>query len=1240
MKKYLALYLFLSPFFAFAQKPELVVPLGHSAQVKSINFSPDGKYMVSGSQDGTIKLWTYPQGDLIFTLETGDVVFAVTFRKAQNSIVGIVGKSLMEWDINTKALLRKEVLNMPYTPSIFRGVFSANGENAVLAGYNDKEYWGVDVNTGHFGSFGQRIRSSRWARLAFPVDFKKEEAYFIEESSLGYTFDEEHLFPYTLEPYELTVAEDKNRIGTLTADAFIIWDYQEGRIKSLPFNNREMRLKRFLKIDLSKDGRYLVIGTYEGSLKVWDTLTGQVRERYEAAGDPIGVVKVSPDGQFLIAGGSTGEIYFWDIQKNEKIKKLSVGSAPISELELKSENHKMLISNWEGQVKLFDYAQVRIEKIFSGFRAGFHPDTSLILTAHNSEAILWDQNTGNPIDSFYCMSEAPIRKAIFSNAGDKVLLSLDGALQIFDLKSREEIFSRGTPHEYPGSHYPTKKFKRSELPDSDPEYLEEAFTDFQDQALVLFGDNQFIKMNDLLNQDTSNLVEIIGSEYARSSGLMDLEYNSKSQLFFGLTREGLVTIVNDKFDEVAKIELKNFRGDAIELLSTPFADEFIVSNNFGWFYSFNFKGESNAPYVKAHNGAITTMVLIEDGKYFVTGSMDHTVRFWDWSTKKLIATLYLLENQNWAITDSLGLFDASPQALQTMHYVVNDGGNWEVIALNQLKARYYEPGLLQKLLGFSAERLRPIGQFNSLALYPKIEAEIQNSQLNIQLKARNGGIGKVSIFINGKEVIEEANPLPRRENARRDSMIAYDLLQHKNYFFRHPDSTNIVSIRAYNAEGWLKSQAIELEYKMGGTQSKGQNEEGIEAAWVGQLDPKLYVLTIGTSDYNGTQLDLQYADQDATMMAKALASVGTSLFTSGDSLEVHCLTTATADSTGLENSVIQWQFATRENIASVFKKIKAKAKAEDVVVVYFSGHGVTQSSQDQTQFYYLTQGVASEDDLDDPATLSAYTISSEELTQWINDIPALKQVLIIDACNSGQIVENLTGRTKTMNSSQIRALDRMKDRTGMFVLSGSASNKVSYEASEYGQGLLTYALLQGMLGLATRKDSEGKEVIDVMKLFQYARDEVPRLAASVNGIQTPMLGFPSRAASFDIGILDDLSKDKIVLANKKPVMVKSIFLNKKTFQDDLKLAELLEVALRKESEKGSDADLIYVDVYDYPGAYSVSGLYEVKDETISLQLKLFKDRQDPVDLQIPVEKDPQRLIKRIQRAIEKQLSKN
>ena len=84
-------------------------------------------------------------------------------------------------------------------------------------------------------------------------------------------------------------------------------------------------------------------------------------------------------------------------------------------------------------------------------------------------------------------------------------------------------------------------------------------------------------------------------------------------------------------------------------------------------------------------------------------------------------------------------------------------------------------------------------------------------------------------------------------------------------------------------------------------------------------------------------------------------------------------------------------------------------------------------------------------------------------------MPALKQVLIIDACASGRVVENLMAQ-KDISSSTIRALERMKDRTGMHIITGCTADAVSYEASRFGQGLLTYSLLEGIKGTALRND--------------------------------------------------------------------------------------------------------------------------------------------------------------------------
>jgi hypothetical protein len=296
------------------------------------------------------------------------------------------------------------------------------------------------------------------------------------------------------------------------------------------------------------------------------------------------------------------------------------------------------------------------------------------------------------------------------------------------------------------------------------------------------------------------------------------------------------------------------------------------------------------------------------------------------------------------------------------------------------------------------------------------------------------------------------------------------------------------------------------------------------------------------------------------------------------------------------------EISAKSNIKAAFDAFAQQAQPTDVLVLYFSGHGITYGEAEKAQFYYLTKDIGT-DDLSDPEVRNKFTISSNELTDWIKNIAAQKQVLILDACNSGKIVETLSAiGQKDLNPSQVRALDRMKDRTGMFILTGSAANMVSYEASQYGQGLLTYSLLQGMSGLALADEKR----VDVMTLFQYSRDKVPELARSINGVQIPTLAFPLGGGSFDIGIVND--KVKIPLSQAKPVFIRNNFQDDDAFEDVLGLTDALEQYFRQQISKGAQSKLIYVDVKEYENAYSMKGRYSIKDSDVEVRFKLFKGK--------------------------------
>ena len=64
---------------AFAQKPELVVQTGHSAVVRCVAFSFDGRIAASGSEDRIVKLWDLASGRELRTLIHPEHVISVAF---------------------------------------------------------------------------------------------------------------------------------------------------------------------------------------------------------------------------------------------------------------------------------------------------------------------------------------------------------------------------------------------------------------------------------------------------------------------------------------------------------------------------------------------------------------------------------------------------------------------------------------------------------------------------------------------------------------------------------------------------------------------------------------------------------------------------------------------------------------------------------------------------------------------------------------------------------------------------------------------------------------------------------------------------------------------------------------------------------------------------------------------------------------------------------------------------------
>ena len=575
-----------------------------------------------------------------------------------------------------------------------------------------------------------------------------------------------------------------------------------------------------------------------------------------------------------------------------------------------------------------------------------------------------------------------------------------------------------------------------------------------------------------------------------------------------------------------------------------------------------------------HSQWVTSVAFAPDGKRVLTGSSDSTTRVWDAQTGRELCRLISFRDGTWAVVDPEGRFDAANGGdVEGLHWVV---GN-EPIALKQLKERYYDPGLLAKCMGFNKEPLRKVEAFRDVKLFPEaVLAEIKpgDKKLTLELTNRGGGIGRVQVLLNGKELLADARGPKPNPDAQKATLTVELSDAHLI-----PGQPNKVEIITWNAEGYLSS--------------RGRLERVIPGPTEAAEPIHFYAIVVGVGTYDNPALNLRFAAKDAEDFATALQLGAKRLF-GADKVHVTLLTTS-------DNP--QARKPTKENLAKAFADLK-KAKPGDILVVYLAGHGVAMQ-QGNDLYCYLTADARSLDPatLNDPAVRAATTVSSEELAEWIKQIPALKQVMVLDTCAAGAAAVKLTEK-RDISGDQVRAIERLKDRTGFHVLMGCAADRVSYEASQYAQGLLTYALLEGMCGMALQKDN-----VDVSRLFQYAADRVPELARNIGGVQRPLVVAP-RGTSFDVGRLEADDKAKVPLARVKPLVLRPTLLNQDEAEDNLKLTALLRQRLSEASQptgRGKDSAIVYVPEDEFPGAVRPTGIYTVEGDKVSVRLTLKRD---------------------------------
>ena len=180
----------------------------------------------------------------------------------------------------------------------------------------------------------------------------------------------------------------------------------------------------------------------------------------------------------------------------------------------------------------------------------------------------------------------------------------------------------------------------------------------------------------------------------------------------------------------------------------------------------------------------------------------------------------------------------------------------------------------------------------------------------------------------------------------------------------------------------------------------------------------------------------------------------------------------------MTTSLLTDKAATRSGVLSGLKKLVSEADQGDVVMVYFSGHGVP----DGDQFFYMTHDASAQEcynGVDFQAIRSPLKALTEEKKCHV--------ILFMDTCYSGAMF-GMKSNTKEFSMTV----------PGLVGFYSSTSGQQSAEIDKLQNGAFTHAILAGLKGAA--KNSEGEITINELETFIKRK-----VAEDTKGKQNPIV---------------------------------------------------------------------------------------------------------------------------------------